>query len=151
MDTLEQEHEFMEAQHKDDEKRHGSRTSSSSSEPGISNWRNREGEEAGGRIEAASWSHLFVKRRPRQKLPTQSRTAHLLDTPPSAPPLLQLMSGASSYYSSRSQIEDMGEWTEEEGEVPALSVPPQVTVTSPSPARPPPRLAFQVGRSVDAC
>ena len=42
--------------------------------------------------------HLLVKSRPRQKLPTQSRTVHLLETPPSpAPPRLQLMAAAAPY------------------------------------------------------
>ena len=40
--------------------------------------------------------YLLVKSRPRQKLPTQSRTVHLLDTPPSPPPpRLQLMAAAA--------------------------------------------------------
>jgi hypothetical protein len=131
MDALEQEHEFMEEQHKDDEKRHGSRTSSSSSEPAILSRESRIGETEKDKKQVAGSKrlagNLFVKSRPRQKLPTQSRTAHLLDTPPSATPpptLLQLMAGAWSYSSSRSQIEAMGGWTEEEGEVLALSVAP---------------------------
>jgi hypothetical protein len=45
--------------------------------------------------------YLLVKSRPRQKLPTQSRTAHRLETPPSPPPpppppRLQLMAAAAA-------------------------------------------------------
>ena len=49
----------------------------------------------------------MVKSRPRQKLPTQSRKAHLLETPPSPPPpRLQLMAAAEQcydWYPSRSR------------------------------------------------
>ena len=42
-------------------------------------------------------NYLLVKSRPRQKLPTQSRKAHLLERPPSPPPRLQLMAAAACY------------------------------------------------------
>ena len=52
-------------------------------------------------------NYLLVKSRPRQKLPTQSRKAHLLETPPSPPPpRLQLMAAAEQcydWYPSRSR------------------------------------------------
>lgn len=40
--------------------------------------------------------HLLVKSSPRQKLPTQSRRAHLLDTPPPSPPFFQLMAAGKT-------------------------------------------------------
>jgi len=67
---------------------------SSSNKLGFSKLEAREGiwSRSSGRV------YLLVKSRPRQKLPTQSRTAHLLDTPPPSPPppRLQLMPAATA-------------------------------------------------------